>query len=128
VELLLSNFVVPVMYRGDLTATAAWRRFLPLLGSRFFRFVLYGLFLFVLLLGVVATVIVAGCATLCCGFVLLAIPYVGSVLLLPVSVTYRAYGPEFLAQFGPEWSVFPSAPAPAPVPPNLDEGPVGSSP
>jgi hypothetical protein len=126
VELLLSNFVIPVMYQGNLTATAAWRRFLPLLGRRFFRFVLYGLFLFVLLLGVVVAVIVAGCATLCCGFVLLAIPYVGSVLLLPVSVTYRAYGPEFLAQFGPEWSVFPVPPAP--VPPSPADGPAGSPP
>ncbi len=125
VEMLLTGFVVPVMYRDDLTAIAAWGRFLPVLGRHFFRFVLYGLFLFVLMLGVVVAVIVAGCATLCCGFILLAIPYVGSVLLLPVSVTYRAYGPEFLAQLGPEWSVFPLSPAPEPVPPPPESGAVG---
>ncbi|MBZ5637750.1 MAG: hypothetical protein LAO51_03220 [Acidobacteriia bacterium] len=125
VEMLLGNFVVPVMYRDDLAATAAWGRFVPLLGSHFIRFLLYGLFLFVLTLGVVVAIVVAGCATLCCGFILLAIPYVGSVLVLPVSVTYRAYGPEFLAQFGADWSVFPPPPSPEPVSPPLQEdGPV----
>ncbi len=119
VKMLLNNFVVPVMYRDDLTATAAWGRFLPLFGEHFLRFVLYALFLFVLAIAVAVVIFVAGCATLCCGFILLAIPYLGSVLLLPLTVTYRAYGPEFLAQFGPDWSVLPAPPAaePAPEPP-----------
>jgi hypothetical protein len=115
VKMLLNNFVVPIMYRDDLTATAAWGRFLPLFSSHFIRFLLYGLLLFVLLIAVMAVIIVAGCATLCCGFILLAIPYVGSVLILPISVTYRAYGPEFLAQFGPEWSLFPAPPPAEPA-------------
>jgi hypothetical protein len=125
VQMLLNNFVVPVMYQGDLTATAAWRRFLPLLGRHFLRFVLYALFLIVLFLGVAVSVFVAGCATLCCGFLLLMIPYVGSVLLLPISVTYRAYGPEFLAQFGPEWSAFPAPSTPEPAPALPTDGPPG---
>jgi hypothetical protein len=116
VQMLLNNFVIPIMYRDDLAATAAWGRFLPLLGRQLLHFVLYAIFLFLLVVAVVAMIVVAGCATLCCGFLLLAIPYVGSVILLPISVTYRAYGPEFLAQFGPEWSVFPAPPAPPPVP------------
>ena len=69
-------------------------------------------------LGAAAVVLfVAGCATCCCGFLLMAIPYVGSVVLLPISAAYRAYGPEFLAQFGPEWSVFEPEPPPAEPPP-----------
>jgi hypothetical protein len=126
VQMLLNNFVIPVMYRDDLGATAAWRKLLPLVGQQFWRFLLYALFVFVVAVGVAAAIFVAGCATLCCGFILLAIPYVGTVLLLPVSVTYRAYGPEFLAQFGPEWSVFPLPPAlePAPAPAPPEGGPL----
>jgi hypothetical protein len=116
VKMLLNNFVVPIMYRDDVTATAAWGRFLSLFRGHFLRFVLYGLFLFVLAIAVGAVVIVAGCATLCCGFILLMIPYVGSVLILPISVTYRCYGPMFLAQFGPDWSVIPAPPSPEPAP------------
>jgi len=45
-------------------------------------------------------------------FVLLMIPYISSVVLLPVSYTYRAYSLEFLAQFGPDYSLFPIPPPP----------------
>ncbi len=123
VKMLLNNFVVPVMYGNDLSATAAWGRFLPLFGQHFLRFILYGLVLFVLMIAVFVMIFIAGCATLCCGFVLLAIPYLGSVLLLPISVTYRAYGPEFLAQFGPDWSVLPAPPAAEPAPPPQEPPP-----
>ncbi len=112
----LENFVVPIMYRHGLPATRAWGKFLPLLRANFWRFVLVGLFVFVLFFGVVLALVVAGCATCCCGFLLIAIPYVGSVVLLPISAAYRAYGPEFLAQFGPEWSVFEPAPPPEATP------------
>lgn len=115
VRFFLENFVVPVMYRDGLTATRAWGRFLPLLRANLLRFVLCGLWVFVLAIVVVLSLLVAGCATCCCGFLLLAIPYVGSVVMLPIGATYRAFGPEFLAQFGPEWSVF-EPPAPPVVP------------
>jgi hypothetical protein len=38
---------------------------------------------------------------------LIAIPYIGSVILLPVSYTFRAFSIEFLAQFGEKFDVFP---------------------
>jgi hypothetical protein len=44
-----------------------------------------------------------GLATCCIGWLVLAIPYLGTVILLPVYVTARALGPEFLAQYGAEW-------------------------
>ena len=113
----LESFVVPIMYRHGLSATRAWGKFLPLFRANFWRFVLFGLFVFALFLGVALVLFVAGCATCCCGFLLMAIPYVGSVVLLPISAAYRAYGPEFLAQFGPEWSVFEPEPPPAEPPP-----------
>jgi hypothetical protein len=38
---------------------------------------------------------------------LIAVPYIGSVILLPVSYTFRAFSIEFLAQFGDKFNVFP---------------------
>ncbi len=49
---------------------------------------------------------VFGFATCCLGFLLLAIPYVGTVLLLPLLVAYRYLSLEFLAQFDPSLDVF----------------------
>ncbi len=101
------QFVVPLMYRYDEGVLDAWRRFLPLVRQRLGSFVLYSLFY--LLLSVVAwtTVVVAGLLTCCIGLALVSIPYLGTVLLLPFWVTERGLGPDFLAQFGPEWDIWP---------------------
>jgi hypothetical protein len=117
VTLLLENFVVPVMYRRRLPATAAWSVFLPLLKERLAEFVLYALFVFVLFVGVAVVVGVVGLLTCCVGFLLLAIPYVGSVLMLPVTVSYRAFSLEFLGQFGSEYWEEPRIPEGPPAPP-----------
>ena len=109
--LFLDAFVVPIMYRDRIGATAAWKRFLPLLRSRLADFVLYGLFVLALAIASLIAIAAAGCMTLCVGFLLLWIPYVGSVAVLPLTYTYRALGPEFLAQFGGEFSVWASTPS-----------------
>jgi hypothetical protein len=108
VRILLHHFVVPLMHRYDLTATAAWGRFLPLLRREAGHFIAYGIFLMALWFAVMIACMTAGIATCCVGFVVLALPYVSSVVLLPVLVTFRAIGPEFLAQFGPEFAVLPA--------------------
>jgi hypothetical protein len=112
VLLFLNSFVVPIMYKNDVSATAAWGLFLGLLRRVPGAFLLYGLFVLVLLIAVGIVVFAIGLGTCCIGFVLLGLPYVGSVLLLPVEITGRALGPEFLSQFGPEFALF-SAPEPA---------------
>jgi len=38
---------------------------------------------------------------------LLITPYIGSVVLLPVSYTFRAFSVEFLEQFGDDFTIFP---------------------
>ena len=114
--LFLNNFVVPIMYQHGLTATAAWGRFLTLLRAHPVSFIAYGVLRIALYLAIGFSVMVVGFSTCCIGFVLVATPYVGQVFLLPVMATLRGFGPEFLAQFGPEFDVF-AAPSVVPAAP-----------
>jgi hypothetical protein len=111
--LFLFQFVVPIMYRDGLGVLAGWGRFLALFRQQPLAFITYGIVYLVLSVAIFVVVGFAGFATCCVGFLLLALPYVGSVFLLPVEIVMRGYGPEFLAQFGPEYSVFaPVSPPP----------------
>lgn len=128
ISMFANSFVVPIMYRHDLKITQAWQKFFPILTSHFLYFILYGLFLLLLGLATAVTIILAGCLTCCIGFIPLIIPYINCVALLPVYFTFRAYSLEFLAQWGPDYSVFHDAETPVgsvpplPVPPPLGEG------
>ena len=115
ISLFLKDFVAPLMYKHRISTAQAWRRFLELFGRYPFHFLGYGIIIFLLILLFIAAVIVAVLATCCIGGVLLVIPYIGTVVTLPVWYTFRAYSLEFLAQFGPESNLFPS-PEPAPAP------------
>ncbi|MBN2008603.1 hypothetical protein JW960_04565 [candidate division KSB1 bacterium] len=107
ISTLLHNFVVPIMYKHDITVLPAWRTFMELFLSYPLQFILYGLLLFVIHFVIIFGVIIVGLFTCCCGFALLALPYISSVVLLPISYTLRAFGVEFLEQFGPEYEIFP---------------------
>ncbi len=107
VNLFLDSFIVPVMYRYDLGATAAWAHFLPWFSTRPWVFVLYGLFVLVLGIAVAGVVIAVGLLTCCVGLILVALPYLGAVILLPILVTYRAFSLEFLAQLHPGLRLIP---------------------
>lgn len=109
----LTGFVVPIMHRERLRTNDAWRVFLPLFRSRWPRFLLVGLFVAALWLVVWIGIVVAGFATCCILFIVLIIPYVGTVAMLPLFVAYRAYTLEFLAQFSPRFDFFGGAAAPA---------------
>jgi len=104
------DFVVPIMYLRGSRCLEAWREFRQLLSGHLGNFVLYLLFQFVLglVIGIMVLVIVVVCCPLCC---FLAIPYVGTVLVLPLIVFKRAYSLHYLAQYGPSYNVFQPAPA-----------------
>jgi len=102
IALFLEAFVIPLMYKYELKATEAWGAFLPWLKARPAPFLLYGLLVFALGIGFVVLFAVA-CVLTCC---ILALPYVGTVILLPVWVTYRLFSVEFLAQFDPGLDLF----------------------
>jgi hypothetical protein len=70
------------------------------------RFTLYILFQIVIGLGILLVLIVAVLCTCCLGGLLLLIPYIGSVLLLPVTVFQRSYSLYYLAQYGDRFDVF----------------------
>jgi len=109
ISFYLKNFVVPIMYRYECGAMEGWRRFLQHFRAHFGHFVLYALFIFVLGLAVGLCVVLAGLLTCCIGLLLLAIPYIGTVILLPISYTYRAFSVEFLAQFDADLDLFAGA-------------------
>lgn len=109
--MFLNDFVVPLMYKNNTSVWIGWSHFMPLLQQHFVYFILYGLFILVLLVLFAILLGIFGLITCCIGFLLLAIPYIGSVILLPVSVTYRALSLEFLAQFGEAFKIFPETDA-----------------
>lgn len=108
VDLFLTDFVVPIMYQRKLRTNDAWRVFLPHLKTHPADFLLYGLFVLGLHIAVVAVIVSVGLLTCCIPFLFLAIPVVGTLFLLPLHLTYRAFSLEFLAQLGPELRLFPS--------------------
>ena len=118
--MLLENFVIPMMYRDRLRAGEAWSRVLAVHSQNFWQFVLFYLWMLVLGLGTGILVLVLVLATCCIAGIILAIPYLGAVLLLPLTVFYRMLGPEFLRQFGDEFDVFSVATPPSPILPEGD--------
>ena len=110
VEFFLHSFVVTIMYRDRITATEAWSRFKPLFSLHPGTFAVYGLFYLVLAIIGVAALLLGGALACCLGLVLLMIPYIGSVISLPLSVTLRYLDLEFLGQFGSPYQVL-GAPA-----------------
>jgi hypothetical protein len=107
IKLFLNDFVVPVMYKDRTGVWSGWYTFMMLFFRHPFSFIVYGLFIFLLGIATVIAVVFFALCTCCIGLVLLIIPYIGSVVLLPVSYTFRALSIEFFAQFGDDYNVFP---------------------
>ncbi|MCF7849685.1 MAG: hypothetical protein K9M45_12610 [Kiritimatiellales bacterium] len=99
------DFVVPIMLKYDIGIREAWSRFFVILKPGFWKFILYGLVRYLLGIGIGMAVMTAYIITCCCLLFVAAIPYIGTVLLLPVFVFYRCMGLEFMRQFGDEFSV-----------------------
>jgi len=112
IEFFLMSFVVPIMYKENLSTTQGWNRFLELFRQHPGSFVLYGLLYAGFM--IVGTMLygIAGLLTCCVGLLLIALPYIGTVVTLPLYVTARFFDLEFLRQFGPEYDLLetPSVP------------------
>jgi hypothetical protein len=111
ISLFLTDFVVPIMYRYRVSAMRAWGIFLSLFSLYPMQFIGFGFLMLLLIIILVMGIVLAGLLTCCIGFLILAIPYINTVILLPVLYAFRAFSVEFLEQFGPEYQLFPrSAP------------------
>lgn len=112
---LTSDFAVPIMYLRGVTCREAWREILALFSGRIGLPIVYLLFwlLLRLVIGVILLVLII--ITCCIAGCLMAIPYVGTVLLLPMLVFLRSYSLFYLRQLGPQYDVFPAPPPPPPA-------------
>ncbi len=114
--------MVPVMYRQRCRALVAFRQIVGLIRTRPGPLVLYLLFFLVLALAVIMVSCLAVPITCC----IAAIPYVGTVILLPVYVVLAAFPLFFLRQFGPEydvWGTIDRAESPSPDMPPIQPPP-----
>ena len=107
ISLFLDHFIVPIMYKNNISATQAWSIFLKIFSQHWIHFILYGILILLMYIVIIIMVIFIGLFTCCLGFILLIIPYISSVVTLPISYTFRAFSVEFLEQFGPEFEIFP---------------------
>ena len=80
----------------------AWHAFRALSRGQVGTFVVYLLLRAALSMASSACVLILVLVTCCVAGCIMAIPVLGSVLLLPISVFFRLYAVEFLGQFSPE--------------------------
>ena len=99
---VISFFMVPVMYIRRSRALDAFREVARLVLRNFGSFVLFVLFSIVLFMALIIASTVVTCATCCVA----ALPYVGTVVMLPAFVWLRAFGLLFFRQFGPDYDVW----------------------
>jgi hypothetical protein len=99
---LLSQLMVPIMYRQRCRARLAFAQAVELVSSNPGPILLYVLFLLLL----VVAALMLSCAVTCATCCIAAIPYVGTVILLPIPITLGAFSLLFLRQFGPDYDVW----------------------
>jgi hypothetical protein len=109
---LISHFMVPIMYRRRCRVVVAFREATSLVTAYPAPIILY--FLFLIVLAIACGII--GCVTTCVTCCIAAIPYVGTVILLPIFVLLRSFLLCFLRQFGSDYDVWAGIPQPEPPP------------
>lgn len=105
IGLAIEDFLVPLMYLRGYGVGAAWREFSVLLSSRPGEFILYVVIRLVLSFVLVLIALTICCATCC----IVLLPYIGTVITLPLWVFKRCYSVSFLSQFGPDFACFATA-------------------
>jgi len=117
-----ADFVVPILFLRGGGCLGAWKEFWGLLCDNLGQFTLYILFQIVIGMAIGVIVVFAILLTCCLAGCLMIIPYIGTVLLLPVLIFKRAYSLYFFRQFGNAYDVFP------PEPPATSRPPAGLQP
>jgi hypothetical protein len=99
---IFREFGVPLMFRNGLMARAAFGESMRLLGRHPGSVILFVLLRFVIAIAAIILSILACCLTCCVEM----IPYLGTVILLPMLVYIRCFSLDCLAQFGPQYDVW----------------------
>ena len=106
---VITYFMPPTMYTRRCSPVDAARAILQLIFDDPAPFILFILFMIALWIGWV----VLGCFVTCATCCLASLPYIGTVIVLPVPVFFRSFSLLFLRQFGPTWDVWAKLPVPA---------------
>jgi MFS family permease len=112
------HFMIPIMYIRRCKALEAFREVHRLIMQNIAPFVLFCLFGIVLVMAMVIVSGIVSCLTCC----IAALPYIGTVILLPIFVWLYAFGFCFLRQFGPQYDVWTKVTQPE-VPPATSTSP-----
>jgi len=99
---LITYFMPPVMYTRRCSPVDAARAILQLLFDDPAPFILFIL----LMIGFWIGWIMLGCFVTCATCCLASLPYIGTVIVLPVPVFFRSFSLLFLRQFGPDYDVW----------------------
>ncbi|OGV74721.1 MAG: hypothetical protein A3K19_32955 [Lentisphaerae bacterium RIFOXYB12_FULL_65_16] len=121
IRVFLEDFIIPLMYRYNLRVLSAWNYFGRLLVAHFPAFVLYLLARIVLKVCAFLLVVALVIMTCCLPGLLLLIPYVGTVLILPIPVFFRCWSVCLLEALQPDSQMLQELQASVtvtPVPPN----------
>ncbi len=103
VNMLLIDFIAPTMYIHDLRVRDAWRLWnKEIFKGHFWLLTLFYLMKMLLGIAVGIAAVIATCLTCC----IAALPYIGTVILLPAFVFMRCYTLYFIEQFGEPWRLF----------------------
>jgi len=109
-----TDFVVPIMFLHTESSVAGWKQCLELISGNKAQMLLYILFqivIFLVIAFIALTICLVTCCCCCCLLVLFVLPYVGTVILLPLIAFKRAYSLFYLRQFGTQFDVFSVQPA-----------------
>jgi hypothetical protein len=96
------EFGVPLMFRNGLLARPAFWESMNLVGRHTGSVVVFVLLRIAIFIGVAILSLIICCATCCIGM----LPYIGTVILLPVLIYVKCFTLDCLAQFGPQYDVW----------------------
>jgi len=99
---IFREFGIPLMFRQGLLARPAFFATMKLIGQYPGSMAVFILLRMAIFVGVAILSLILCCATCCVEL----LPYIGTVILLPVLVYMRCFTLDCLAQFGPEFNVW----------------------
>jgi hypothetical protein len=103
------SFISTIMYARGVRVMQAWDEFRrDVLPGHIGKFVLFLLMNIVLGIGLGLGQLLVGCATCCIGL----LPYLNTVLTLPLVLFVHCYAIYFLQQFGPQYQIIQEVPPP----------------